>query len=229
MNYIISWKCSKTTTAPGSQTRIEVRNVFSMHKTTPIKRQYIDLSSLMTRIRTRLVERGSGGVKGIGRLYQVARDNPTEMIDLAGELPKLMNDIGVILNKTELNELIRLLDCDGTGRITYDEFLFQMAPPLNQTRINSVNKAFDQLDADGSGRVAIRLLESVHNPASSEMVRMGKTTGKEILGNLMASYDRDSDGLITREEFIDYYREISPSIDNDEYFTLMIKLTWNVQ
>jgi Ca2+-binding EF-hand superfamily protein len=194
----------------------------------PPKRQYIDLNSLMTRIRTRIVERGAVGIKGIGRLFRIADDNNDRVIDLVNELPKLMGDIGVILNKTELNELIRLLDRDGSGSISYDEFLYQMAPPLNEERIRWINKAFDKLDVDGSGVVNIADLEAVHNPKASELVRMGKTTANAIFANLLKSYDSDGDGQITRDEFIDYYREISPSIDNDEYFALMIKNAWKL-
>jgi Ca2+-binding EF-hand superfamily protein len=194
----------------------------------PPKRQYIDLNSLMSRIRQRIVERGAIGIKGIGRLFRSADDTRDQSIDLDNELPKLMGDIGVILNKTELNELARLLDRDGSGRISYDEFLFQMAPPLSEERIRWINKAFDKLDVDGSGKISIADVEAVHNPKSSELIRLGKTTASAIFANLVRSYDEDGDGLITRDEFIDYYREISPSIDTDEYFALMIKNAWKL-
>jgi Ca2+-binding EF-hand superfamily protein len=191
-------------------------------------RKYIDIDSLMARIRQRIVERGAVGIKGLGRLFRIADDNANGKIDLVNELPKLMGDIGVILNKTELNELIRLLDKSGDGEISYDEFLYQMAPPLSEERIKWINKAFDKLDVDGSGQVAIQDVQAVHNPKSSELVRMGKTTANAIFANLLRSYDEDGDGLITRDEFIDYYREISPSIDNDEYFALMMKNAWKL-
>lgn len=194
----------------------------------PPPRKYIELNSLLERIRTRIVERGAVGVKGIGRLFRVADDNADKLIDLHTELPKLMNDIGVILNKTELTELERLLDRNGDGNISYDEFLYQMAPPLSEERIKWINKAFDKLDVDGSGVVNIADIEAVHNPKTSELVRMGKTTANQIFANMMASYDHDADGTITRDEFIDYYREISPSIDTDEYFAEMMKSAWKL-
>jgi Ca2+-binding EF-hand superfamily protein len=196
--------------------------------TPPPVRKYIEINALMARIRQRIVERGAVGIKGLGRLFRIADDNVDGKIDLVNELPKLIGDIGVILNKTELNELIRLLDTDGSGEISYDEFLYQMAPPLNEERIKWINKAFDKLDVDGSGQVSIQDVQAVHNPKSSELVRMGKTTANAIFANLLRSYDEDSDGLITRDEFIDYYREISPSIDNDEYFALMMKNAWKL-
>jgi Ca2+-binding EF-hand superfamily protein len=192
------------------------------------KRQYIDINSLMTRIRARIVERGSTGIQGIGRLFRIADDSRDQVIDLVTELPKLMNDIGVVLNKTELTELGRLLDRDNSGTITYDEFLYQMAPPLSEERVKWINKAFDKLDTDGSGQISIADIEAAHNPAASQLVKMGKTTANAVFASLLRSYDRDSDGVITRTEFLDYYREISPSIDTDEHFVLMIKNAWKL-
>lgn len=193
-----------------------------------VQRQYIELAPLLNRIRTRIVERGAVGIKGIGRLFKIADDNNSRSIDLKNELPKLMTDIGVILNKTELSELARLLDRTGDGTISYDEFLYQMAPPLSEERIKWINKAFDKLDVDGSGVVSINDVQAVHNPDKSELVKMGKTTANAIFANLLRSYDDDADGSITRDEFIDYYREISPSIDTDEYFAEMMKNAWKL-
>ena len=192
------------------------------------QRQYLALDALMTRIRTRIVQRGAVGIRGIGRLFRIADDNSNGLIDLKNELPKLMNDIGVILNKTEIAELSRLLDKNGDGTINYEEFLLHLAPPMSEERIKWCNKAFDKLDVDGSGKVTIQDLEAIHNPNSSELVKLGKTSAGAIFTNLLRSFDDDADGIITREEFIDYYREISPSIDNDEYFGLMMQNAWKL-
>ena len=37
-----------------------------------------------------------------------------------------------------------------------------------------------------------------------------------------------ADGRITPDEFIEYYTNISASIDNDEYFALMMNNSWNL-
>lgn len=37
-----------------------------------------------------------------------------------------------------------------------------------------------------------------------------------------------NDGKITKDEFIDYYTFISASIDNDQYFELMINNAWRI-
>ena len=198
-----------------------------MSMNTP-RRQYIDIDTLMNRIRTRIIQRGATGIRGIGRLFRIADDNGDKLIDLHNELPKLMNDIGVILNKTELAELARHLDKNGDGHICFEEFLFHMAPPMSESRISWCNKAYNKLDANGDGHVSIHDLQQLHNPETSALVRAGKTSATAIFNNLSKYFDGDGDGIITREEFIDYYREISPSIDNDEYFALMMQNAWKL-
>ena len=37
------------------------------------------------------------------------------------------------------------------------------------------------------------------------------------------------DGQVSLEEFIEYYKNISVSIDNDDYFTLMMNNSWNLR
>jgi hypothetical protein len=36
------------------------------------------------------------------------------------------------------------------------------------------------------------------------------------------------DGIVTLNEFMDYYSNVSSSIDDDEYFKLMITNAWNL-
>lgn len=39
---------------------------------------------------------------------------------------------------------------------------------------------------------------------------------------------QDKDGIITREEFYDYFRDVSASVDTDEYFEAMMKSAWKL-
>lgn len=41
--------------------------------------------------------------------------------------------------------------------------------------------------------------------------------------------NRQSDGKVTLEEFTEYYKNISCSIDNDDYFALMMNNSWNLK
>merc|ERR1711957_787566 len=46
-----------------------------------------------------------------------------------------------------------------------------------------------------------------------------------FLGNFEGA---QKDGVVTKDEFIDYYRNVSASIDLDDYFELMIRNAWHI-
>ena len=123
-------------------------------------RVYINLDGIMNRIREKIVSRGAVGIKGLGRLFRIADDNSSRSVDLHEELPKMLGDIGVLLNKTEIDELSRMLDRNGDGSISFDEFIYHFAPPMSQKRIDIVNKAFDNLDEDHDGVIQVADIES---------------------------------------------------------------------
>ena len=54
-------------------------------------------------------------------------------------------------------------------------------------------------------------------------------TKKEILEEFMTQWDKlKSDKIITIEEFEDYYKDVSASIDRDDYFELMMRNAWKI-
>jgi len=60
-------------------------------------------------------------------------------------------------------------------------------------------------------------------------VKSGKKTIQEAAQVFMSQWDRiDKDGLVTLEEFEDYYKDLSANIDGDDYFELMIRNAWRI-
>lgn len=58
----------------------------------------------------------------------------------------------------------------------------------------------------------------------------GKRTPQDVLREFVDTFDvgGEVDGKVTRSEFENYYRNISASIDDDEYFELMIRNAWRI-
>jgi hypothetical protein len=67
-------------------------------------------------------------------------------------------------------------------------------------------------------------------------VRTGKKTEDEVHKEFLETFEMhhnvlhgyQSDGKVTTEEFVEYYTNISSSIDNDAYFDLMMTNAWNL-
>ena len=183
--------------------------------TTMAAAQDAELDKLMNEIREQIVKHGGGGIHAMGRKFRIADDNRNGLLDLREELPKMLRELKINISPADLQRVQKLLDRDGSGTIDYEEFLHHLAPPMNATRIQWVNKVFDKLDRDKSGRITKADIAKAQNCDAR-------------YNNLCRLCDKNGDASIDREELIDYYREISPSIDTDEYFIQMLTAAWKL-
>lgn len=68
-------------------------------------------------------------------------------------------------------------------------------------------------------------------------VTSGKKTKDQVLVEFLETFEThhnirngtQSDGSVTVDEFIEYYKNISVSIDNDDYFALVMNNSWNLK
>jgi calcyphosin len=99
-------------------------------------------------------------------------------------------------------------------------------------------RAFKKLDRDGSGVVDIRDIQGVYNAKQHPDVKAGRKTEDEVLAEFLDTFEvhysminknsKSRDGKIELKEFLEYYRNVGSSIDNDQYFELMITNAWNL-
>ena len=85
-----------------------------------------------------------------------------------------------------------------------------------------VNQAFDKLDIDGSGELDYNDICDTYNASKHPAVLEGRKTEKQVLEEFLSTFEMHlsgvSDGVVTREEWVEYYSNVSASIDNDAYF-----------
>jgi hypothetical protein len=56
-----------------------------------------------------------------------------------------------------------------------------------------------------------------------------KLTPEEAYRQYMSMWDTQvADGIVTFDEFCDYYRDVSASVDTDEYFATMMVNAWKL-
>ena len=57
----------------------------------------------------------------------------------------------------------------------------------------------------------------------------GRKSKEQILTEFLSNFEGakgNRDGIITQEEFFDYYTDLSMSVPSDEYFVRMMESTW---
>jgi len=120
-------------------------------------------------------------------------------------------------------------DSDRSGAIDFDEFIFGIRGQLNERRRQLVLLAFEILDSDHSGVVELNDISAKYNADKHPDVISGKRSRDDVLREFLDTFDTiDKDGRVTTEEFIKYYGNCSSSIDDDDYFELMIRNAWHI-
>lgn len=146
------------------------------------------------------------------------------------ELEDGLGHFGLHFDRKELMMLLVALDKDGDpNSMTFDEFLVGIRGELNERRLNMIDMAFHVLDKDGSGMVDIEDMKVIYSTEAHPEVQQGKMSQHDALMHLLEQFDQgQNDGKVTRGEFHEYYKNLSASVDNDDYFELMVRNAWHI-
>jgi len=192
---------------------------------------------VLEHIQQKIKARGARGLSGIQRKFKIADDNRSGALDKQ-EFKKAMHDFRVGLNDQQVGVAFGIFDRDGQGEISYDEFLRTIVGEMNQRRVAVAKKAFKIMDKDGSGILDLNDIRQNYNAKQHPDVKSGKKTEDEILGEFLDTFEDHfcdmkgqadaRDGKVNMNEWLEYYNNVSMSIDNDEYFDLMMNNAWNL-
>jgi calcyphosin len=186
-------------------------------------------------LRNKLGSRGARGVIGLQRQFRIMDDDGSKSLNQY-EFTKAMNDFQLNFSQSEIGILFKFFDVSGDGTISYDEFLRAVRGSMNPDRKRIVAQAFKKLDKDGNGWIDINDIRGVYNGQKHPDVISGKKTEEQILQEFLETFEthhamRNNDApnyVVTKEEFEEYYNNISVSIDNDMYFNTMITNAWRL-
>ena len=193
------------------------------------------IGKILNQIRDKLVARGIKGVCSIAKYFRIVDENNTQTIDFE-EFKKCCQQFQFNLNENEIKIAFTSFDRDNTGEIDYDEFLRTIRGDMNDFRKNLVNQVFNILDINGNGEISFDELQTKYSANNHPEVLSGKKTENEVLKEFMDTFQdtynylcgTETDNIITLEEFMEYYENISMTIDDDEYFEVMLTNAWNL-
>ena len=162
-------------------------------------------------------------------------DNNSRSLDLY-EFTKAMKDYMLGFSDNEIKQLYAYFDSDRSGSVDYDEFLRSLRGPMNPFRRKLVAQAYNKLDKDRSGYIDINDIKGVYSAKTHPDVLNGKKTEEQILLEFLETFETHHslrnngapDHVVTKEEFDEYYNNVSASVDNDQYFELMMNNAWKI-
>ncbi len=99
-----------------------------------------------------------------------------------------------------------------------------------------MHRAFAKLDRNGNGLIELSDIKDTYNARMHPDVKSGKRTEDDVLMEFLETFEmhhnilmgKPADHTVTPEEFEEYYANVSASIDDDEYFALMMKNAWKL-
>ena len=211
------------------------RNVSTLGKATSAwQASLADTDALLVRLRAEVAKRGGIGITGISRSFRVSDGSGDRKLDRAefGELCRRCKLSA--LDDVALDALFRRFDKNGNGSMDFEEFLHGVrGGKLSGLRRREVLKVFDFLDqrpgAHHDGQLTADDLHPFFTAWRHPDVVNGSKQESEILSDFLGLFESRGkrDGVVTREEWLQYYEGVSAGIDSDEYFAEMLGSVWS--
>mmetsp|Transcript_63506 Transcript_63506/g.112967 ORF Transcript_63506/g.112967 Transcript_63506/m.112967 type:complete len:537 (+) Transcript_63506:54-1664(+) len=161
----------------------------------------------------------------------------------------LLSWVSIRLSDAELQQLETLFGCNkdgkqlGTGAATpatgegereslidYSRFFLLMGHSLPNLRREAIEDAYKKLQAHAiSGVVEIAHLQRYWRPRSHPQVQSGEIMESEAWEDFLKQWDiAHADGLVSWQEFLDYYRDVSLAVKDDELFVELVRKAWDL-
>lgn len=135
------------------------------------------------------------------------------------------------MSAAELNAISTSLDKDAAGGIVVDDVVQALQGAMNHRRLALCHAAYDVLDKAGAGVVKVDDMIGAYDFSQNERVLAGEQSIMEAAEEFVAQWDPTtvaSDGLVTRDEFLDFSKGLSATVDSDDYYQLMMKKAWRI-
>jgi calmodulin len=115
------------------------------------------------------------------------------------ELNYVLKELGIKMNKKDIEKMINELDKDKNGTIEYSEFVQMMTMPASREADEfELREAFRCIDTDGNGYISREELKQ----AVEKIMSTDKKISMQDVEEMMREADVDGNGLIDFDEFV---------------------------
>ena len=190
----------------------------------------IEVGRINNQFKMQIQKRGGIGIRSLGVIFRRMDNNGNKKLDQA-EFTEALATYGLFPKVVEIQALMKYYDVDGDGNITYEEFIRGLRDGLTERRQAMVDKAFALIDRNNSGTITIADIDAIYDVSQNQDFIDGTKTRQEILEEFLNGFDGmrgNNDGTITKQEWNDYYTDLSMSLPSDEYFVKMMESVWQI-
>eukprot|EP00343_Euplotes_focardii_P006695 CAMPEP_0205825124 /NCGR_PEP_ID=MMETSP0206-20130828/24008_1 /ASSEMBLY_ACC=CAM_ASM_000279 /TAXON_ID=36767 /ORGANISM="Euplotes focardii, Strain TN1" /LENGTH=213 /DNA_ID=CAMNT_0053123891 /DNA_START=20 /DNA_END=661 /DNA_ORIENTATION=+ len=175
-------------------------------------------------------QHSGGGIRGIARIFKNLDQFGRNRLD-GDDIRIGLRDYKIKLDAADAKLLVKAWDRSGSGTVNYDDFLVGVRGELSPTRKRYIDRAFKIMDKNKSGEIDLADIKGVYSAEHDPRVQRGEMTDEEVLTEFLQVFEGvggNKDGIVTKEEWDNYYKAVSSSIDTDEYFVVVMKSAWKM-
>lgn len=211
-----------------------------------------DEGFIVKEFRARILEKNGAhlGFRGVRRILKRLDENGNGALS-EQELQQGLVTYGISSTPHETASLMRYMDKDKNGRISIEEFFKALQRPMTRMRkilvrhstynstptlrilhvweIYKVKKAWNgflkKLNLGEGEPITLADLSKFYDCSKNPLVIERQLTEEEALRAFVRAWDKDHDDKITFQEFLEYYKDVSAGIEDDDYFELMVSLS----
>ena len=152
--------------------------------------------------------------------FDTSGDSRLSRVELRQGLEKL----GVMVPAADLDRCVAHFDKSGDGLVDAKEFIAGMRGEITESRRETIREAFDMLDVHKDGVITVQDLKGRYSVAGEE-----GATEEAALQKFLAQWDCYTvDGVVSLDDFAEYYFDISALVEDDQYFTWMMRSAWGL-
>ena len=181
----------------------------------------------MSRIKNRLATRGARGFLNLQRQFKILDADKDGLVNIY-EFKKAIKDMRIEVTDLEIDLVFSFFDLNGEN-IDYLAFLSILKGELKHNRLTLILQAFNQIDLDEDQLVLASQCKQLYNARAHPEVKNGRKNSEDLLNEFIESmlFLHNLNGghgneIISKEEFIEYFANISASIQDDLYFETMM-------
>jgi len=145
------------------------------------------------------------------------------------DFESLLFKTGFFLKMQEFRQILREFEADNGNAINYRAFMERLVGELSPRRVQIVEKAWEKI-SNGNETVTEEFIKTTYNYDKHPKVESGTKTPVEVSEMLEEALSGISkDGIITKKNFFEAYRDISATIPySEDYFIHMISQVFGV-
>ena len=162
---------------------------------------------------------------------------------MAGELDynkfnELLEMFNINMSKQNSDSIFEYLDKDKKGIIKYDDLIKELIGNINMNREFLIKKLYDNLNKDSNNNISINDLKQKFKAYNHPEVINRFKSEKEVFYDFLESIDifknykniikGQNTEMLTYEDFLDFYKEISIGIRDDKFFEDLLINCWNI-